>query len=344
MNSRSICADELDPVLSQYDIGPLIAPPESGGGTANANITVETSAGRYFLKRRNPKYAQRSFVAFDHRLMEHLAAYEIGTPLAAKTRDGERWSEWNGCVYELFPFQPGCPHDRHSLAQLYSAGSRLAEFHRAVRSFPVPEGKAWPRYHDPALIRKGVEAITVQLRSRLTSADYAYLEAQVALLEREFADERYQGLPKVVVHGDYHPGNVLYSHDEVCGIFDLDWATLQPRVLDLADGVFLFAGVRKTETDPTDIVSLTQTWQPALERARIFIDAYLRIETVTEEEWAVLELALRARWLYCRIGGMVKLPEGCRVDFVVDGLLAPLRALDEGVLWDMVRLSVGVAQ
>ncbi len=123
------------------------------------------------------------------------------------------------------------------------------------------------------------------------------------------------------------------SHDEVCGIFDLDWATLQPRALDLADGLFLFAGVRKTETDPTDIVSLTQTWQPALERARTFIEAYLRIETITDEEWAVLELVVRARWLYCRIGGMVKLPEERRADFSLPMVwLALFRALDDGAL------------
>src|SRR5262245_48206594 len=100
MFSRIIAPEELKSVLSHYEIGPLTLPPESGGGTANANTTLETATGRYFLKRRNPKYAQRSFVAFDHQLMEHLAPYEIGTPLAVRTQEGARWLEWSGNVYE----------------------------------------------------------------------------------------------------------------------------------------------------------------------------------------------------------------------------------------------------
>jgi Ser/Thr protein kinase RdoA (MazF antagonist) len=329
MLSRTIFPEELDAVLSHYEIGPLSSPPESGGGTANANMTIQTATGKFFLKRRNPKYAQPSFVAFDHRLMEHLAPFQIGTPLAVQTREGERWLAWERNVYELFPYRSGGAHDRTSLAQLAAAGRSLAAFHQAVRSFPAPSGKEWPRYQDPTRIREGVEAVTPQLKRRLSPADFNYLETQVSLLEREFPEARYHGLPKRVVHGDFHPGNLKFMGDEVSGIFDLDWATIQPRVLDLADGVFLFAGERSTAIDAADIVSLTQTWQPSVQRARVFMDAYLQHEEVAQEEWDVLECVVRARWLYCRIGGMVKLPEERRLEFLLDGLLEPLRALDE---------------
>lgn len=329
MVSRTIAPEELEAVLSCYEVGPLIAPPEPGGGTANANSTVETTTGRYFLKRRNPKYAEPGFVAFDHRLMEYLAPFEVGTPLAVRTRVGDRWLNLGGNVFELFPYRPGGPHDRFSLAQLASAGRSLAAFHRATRGFPAPAGKEWPRYQDPARIREGVQAAAPSLKARLSPADFAYLEAQVSLLEREFPDARYHALPKLVVHGDYHPGNLKFVGDAVSGIFDLDWATVQPRVLDLADGVFLFAGERAAAIDAADIVSLTQTWRPSPHRTRVFMEAYLSCEEVAEEEWTVLKQTVRARWLYCRIGGMVKLPEERRLDFLLDGLLEPLRALDD---------------
>lgn len=327
MLSRTIAPQTLDAVLAHYAIGPLIAEPEPGGGTANANLTLETTTGKYFLKRRNPKYADPGYVAFDHRLMEHLAPFGIGTPLAVKTHQGGRWLEWEGAIYELFPYQPGGPHDRHA-AQLAAAGRSLAAFHRATRQFSPPPGKAWPRYQDPRLIREGVEVMGNALQQRLSVADFTYLQAQIARLEDDFPDERYHALPKLVVHGDYHPGNLKFVGDAVSGIFDLDWATVQPRVLDLADGVFLFAGERATAIDAADIVSLTQTWTPSLERARLFLDAYQEMETVLPEEWAALELVVRARWLYCRVAGRLKLPEEQRLDYVVDGLLEPLRALD----------------
>src|SRR5579863_3575643 len=110
MSVSAISADELADVLAGYDIGPLLAPPAAGSGTANASLVLETTAGRFFLKRRNPKYAQREFVSFDHRLMEHLYPYGIGTPLAVRTISGVRWLEREGAIYELFPYQAGEPH------------------------------------------------------------------------------------------------------------------------------------------------------------------------------------------------------------------------------------------
>lgn len=354
--NHTIAPDELDAVLAHYAIGPLIAPPESGGGTANANMRLRTASGQWFLKRRNPKYAQRSFVAFDHRLMEHLAPFGLGTPLAVKTDRGERWLERERReisgeslstqhatrntppdveVYELFPYQPGGPHTRHSRAQLASAGRHLAAFHQAVQSFRPPPGKEWPRYQAPRLIREGLQAIGTELKARLSPVDFAYLQAGVARLEREFPDARYHALPKWVVHGDYHPGNLKFLGEEVCGIFDLDWATVQPRLLDLADGIFLFAGERASDIDAADIVSLTQTWTPSVERARLFMEAYLEEGEagdsslrLSDEEQDVLGLLVRARWLYCRVAGMRKVSEERRVDYCVDGLLEPLRALD----------------
>jgi Ser/Thr protein kinase RdoA (MazF antagonist) len=326
---RTVTAEELTNVLARYEVGALLSPPEMGGGTANANVILETEAGRFFLKRRNPKYAQREYVAFDHRLMEHLAPFGIGTPLAVRRRSGERWLEWEGAVYELYPYQPGGAHDRYSCAQLAAAGRSLAAFHHALRSFTPPPGKEWPRYHDPRLLRESVDTMAGALQTWMSGEDFAYLLAQVASLEHAFPEERYHALPRQVVHGDYHPGNVKFQGDAVSGIFDLDWATVQPRLLDLADGVFLFAGERDSDIDASDIVSLTQTWRPSARRTRVFLEAYLETETVRPEEWDALDPAIRARWLYCRVAGRLKLPEVRRLDYVTDGLLEPLRALDD---------------
>jgi len=320
-----IAPEELERVLAHYEIGPLTSPPEPGGGTANANLKIAASSGTYFLKRRNPRYAKESFVAFDHALMEHLAPYRVGTPLAVMSREKRRWIRLGEDVYELFPYQPGGPHDRHSLEQIASAGRSLALFHQGVRSFSPPPGKEWPRYDDPRLIWEGIEAMEGELKRRLALNDFIYLMEQVALVERELPDERYHRLPKRVVHGDYHPGNLKFLGANVSGIFDLDWATLQPRIRDLADGLFLFAGVRASDIDASDIYSLTQTWQPSIERAQVFLEAYLARESLIPEEMEALPLFVRARWLYCRVQGMAKVAPEQRADYFCDGLLEPLR-------------------
>ncbi|MCC6731000.1 MAG: phosphotransferase [Chthonomonadales bacterium] len=325
---RDLTAEEIAAVLALYDVGRPTGAVASGGGTANANAVVETPAGRFFLKRRNPKYARPEYVAFDHRLMEHLAARRVGTPLACPTSAGERWLTLDGAVYELYPFVAGEPHDRRSLAQIAAAGTALAAYHRAVRDFAPPPGKAWPRYRDPRAIRSGLDAVRGEVQALLAPADTRYLEAQVTLLERGLSDARYAALPRTVVHGDYHPGNLKFAADRVVGIFDLDWATVQPRVLDLADGTVLFAGVRDSDIDDADIVSLTQTWRPSAERTRAFVEAYLAGQPLAAEEHEALPLFVRALWLSCRVEGMAKVAVERRAPYLVEGLLEPLRRLD----------------
>jgi homoserine kinase type II len=323
-----ITQEEIQAVLRYYDVGTLRTEPEPGGGTANSSLKITTEAGAFFLKRRNPRYSQESFVAFDHAFMEHMAPFRIGTPLAVKTREGKRWLRLNENVYELFPYQPGGPHNRHSPAQIAAAGRSLAAFHRAARLFVPPPGKEWPRYHSPQQVREGIEEMMPELKQRLSSEDLEYLIEQVTLIETGCTDEMYHSLPKLVVHGDYHPANIKFLNDSVSGIFDLDWATFQPRLLDVADGIIFFAGERASDLDSGNIYSLTQTWAPSVSRTALFMKAYLAEETLDTRELALLPIFIRTRWLHCRVNGRIKVAPEHRLEYFLADLLPPLRALD----------------
>jgi Ser/Thr protein kinase RdoA (MazF antagonist) len=46
---------------------------------------------------------------------------------------------------------------------------------------------------------------------------------------------------EVIVHGDYAPYNLVFSHQQVTGIFDFDYARPGPRTYDLASAIYRFA-------------------------------------------------------------------------------------------------------
>ncbi|MFQ6099123.1 MAG: phosphotransferase, partial [Armatimonadota bacterium] len=142
-------------------------------------------------------------------------------------------------------------------------------------------------------------------------------------------DALYASLPACVIHGDYHPANLKFRGDEVVGIFDLDWATLQPCARDLADGLLFFAARRRTDIDDRDIASLTQAPQIDIERSLVFVDAYLQCGSIENAEIAALPEFMRARWLYCRAAGMAKVEPPRRVAFLLNEIEGPLRWLDE---------------
>ncbi len=341
MPELSLYVDEAEVrrALPHWDVGALSRLPGERGGTANPAVVVETGSARYFLKRRNPRYSSPESLLHDHALMEHLAGKGLCTPLALPSRTGCRWAETEGHVYELYPYMPGAPHDPESDAQIAEAGRQLAAFHQAASGFAPPPGKQWPRYHDPANTIAALQWAEEELASR-TGPTPAGLRLDAALaqvrrllhvaaaLADDFTDDEYAGYPVLTVHGDWHPANVKYQGDHICGIFDLDWATRQPRLVDLADGLIYFAGRRTARMDPSDIRTLTAPFELHNDRTRVFLRGYLEQGEISNRELGALPRFMLARWLYSRADPMRrKIPREEALDYLLDGIWGPINTI-----------------
>lgn len=339
---------DVPQVLSYYDVGePIGITPLDG--TANYNFMVRTPRGEYFLRRRNKRYAGEVQLKYDHSLMRHLAARGIAGPNPITSRDGRSWVTFKDWVYELHPFIRGDAYERKNVRKLASAGRALARFHRAAADFNPPAGgeKELPRYDDPrevlAFLRE-VSSKDGKSPSKLANARMA-VEYLLNLMEKclyMVTDETYSSLPHTIIHGDYHPGNVKFRGDEVCGIFDLDWASRQPRVRDIADGILYFAADREFDIDGGNIYSLTQPCKISVERSRIFVTAYCEEGQLLKEEIRSLPWFIRMRWVYCRYSGMRKVPQEQSLSFFFDRILEPLLWLDsnEDLFVDTVIESI----
>jgi Ser/Thr protein kinase RdoA (MazF antagonist) len=331
MLDLTVGEDEARQVLAHWDVGELLGFPGERGGTANPAVVLDTAAGRFFLKRRNPRYSAPETLRHDHALMEHLAAKGLCTPLAIRSRDGHRWVEPEGAVYELYPYMPGEPHDPASEAQVRDAGRALACFHRAAEDFAPPPGKEWPRYHAPSLTIEALRWALDEPAGRAAGPAQEQLRRLLSVAEElaeSLTDADYAACPHITVHGDWHPANVKYRWDRVCGIFDLDWATRQPRLVDLADGVAFFAGTRASPVDGADIRSVTQPFRLTPERTRCFLEGYRCIAPIETDELRLLPQFLLARWLWCRADPMRrKIPREEAIDYLLDAVWGPIEQL-----------------
>ena len=301
-----------------------------GSGTANASVILRTPCGRLLLKRRNPRYSNQQWVCFDHALMEHLHARALPTPLAIPTTQGRRWARVDDTVYELYPFMEGEEHSAGHVGQIMNAGEMLARFQEATASFDPPSDKQWERYHSPAKIAEGLDKLSVTRPISLNEMEALTFASRTAreLLER-VPDDAYWALPQTIVHGDYHPANLKFRGDRVAGVFDLDWCTRQPRMVDLADGLLFFCGRRAQPVIPGDIWSLTQGFEMDADLVLCFGSAYASVVTPRERELRALPDLMRCRWLYCRVDAMQrKVAPARQLEFLVRDLLPPLRWLD----------------
>ncbi len=174
------------------------------------------------------------------------------------------------------------------------AGAALGLTHASLASLPVTDP---PRLPQSDRIRTEAAALINAASARQqpdTMDELAMAAARFRLdwLERHPIDpDRYDQQTWQMVHGDYYPGNLLYtSPTDLSGIVDFDFAGPRFRSLELARALVEF--------------SLTPTWQFRPDLARTFLTAYLRKNPVSQAE----RTGGFRTWLEYLLGSLYPLP------------------------------------
>jgi Ser/Thr protein kinase RdoA (MazF antagonist) len=314
--------------LAQWNLQHATATPLSGG-TANQNYLVVHGPDRYFLRRRSPRYIDPAQITFDHALMRRTAEAGLIGPNPLPTVEGDTVARVGEAVYELHRFIEGMPADWTSLEHLREAARTLRRFHEATSAFNPPMPKDWPRDDAPERIRRGLDELRTVLSDPETRAILDRLADRTDRIESALPDAAYWSLPTQIVHGDFHPGNVLVTPQGL-GLFDFDCASRQPRIRDLADGILYFCARRDGPFDASTITRLTRECELDSARNRIFLEAY---GPLAPEELNALPWVIAARWIYSRVHGRRKLPRYEWPRYATEGILTPLNQLESSVPW-----------
>jgi Ser/Thr protein kinase RdoA (MazF antagonist) len=220
------------------------------GSARSPKALVECVDGsRYLLKRRNLAGAGADRVNFCHAVHAELVRLRFPVPRLVPVSDsGATWLERGTIVYELFEFIDGAPFDR-SLGEALEAGQLLARWHRTLESWDRPEAAPDPLFHrSPA-----VESAWARLdsRGRAPAAGGSAMDGTRAELMGRMADaaslaDSHVAIPGApaaahVLHGDFHPGNVLYHAGFPSAVLDLDSARIGHRLLDVANAAMQFS-------------------------------------------------------------------------------------------------------
>ncbi|MEO1129714.1 MAG: phosphotransferase [Planctomycetota bacterium] len=255
---------DLAIVLSHYDMGVIrsITPIDRGAG-GTAKFLVDCEGGRFVLKRRVERREEMSRVAFTHAV--HIELINKGFP--APTLIGTKRSRSSivvhaGRLYELIQYVRGSRCD-HSEQQTREAGATLARLHEALVDFVSPTPPPFGTFHDAQRVVGQLEAIGRAEGPALTQLLDRYTEAA-----GRAEDCGVKAWPEQVIHGDWHPGNLLFSGTAVAAVLDYDTARMAARAIDLANGALQFSITRESGE--------TRTWPDHLDedRLRAFLTGY----------------------------------------------------------------------
>lgn len=233
---------ELASVCARYDLGEITRVYAFNRGSRQSpKAIVETDRGRYLVKRRARGGDDPSRVALSHDLQLFLHAKGFPTPAIIGTRHGNNSMTQIGArVYEVFTFVEGEGFDR-TPGPCEDAGRQLRALHLHVRDYtpkwPVP---AWSRAQPERTMR---ELGTIARRG-LAPRDTRQLADRLARINADTAGETLRATEAQMLHGDWHPGNMVFHGNTVAAVLDFDAARLGPRLLDIASGSLQFSMTR----------------------------------------------------------------------------------------------------
>jgi len=282
--THAAVGEELARVLGYYTLGELRAARQTKRGFVNDCWIVETEQGRYFLKRRHPRLRRPSLIRAQHDLVERLRSVGFPAPTVIPTATGETLLALDGELYEIHGYIEGDPYDHHRPEHLDEAALTLGHYHTHVKGFARRVLRRWSDLYNPAILSTVMARLTEAWALDRTP-EFAQvtrqLEAQAVDLTARFA--RHGTLPRLVIHGDYWAGNLLFDDDSIAGVVDYDQASWQPRVVELAEALIYFASPRLGHLKHLVYPSFME-WKPFTG----FLQGYARAVVLEANEIAAL--------------------------------------------------------
>ena len=268
--------------MSHYDIGIVHrVKPLTAGNRRAPKVIVTADKGVFLLKRRPRGRDDLKRVAFAHAVQQHLAkkSFPVTTLLATTDEQATALSLENH-IYEFFRFVSGARYDGSAEATR-EAGRQLALFHKHLADFGAREERSPWCYHDSALVRRHLKLISSDERTE--SACKIQTVAQELLLRYDKSSRRVNELgfaswKRQVVHGDWHPGNLLFADGKIVAVVDFDSIRVDPPATDLANGMLQFS-IIADRPNPAE-------WPAHFDRDRVlqFFEGYREIIKLSERK------------------------------------------------------------
>ncbi|MDD5063334.1 MAG: phosphotransferase [Phycisphaerae bacterium] len=273
-------SEELAQVLSHYDVGVIHrAKPLPAGSRRAPKLVVTSERGKFLLKRRPKGKDDLYHVAFAHAIQSRLSEMEFPlAPLVATCDEKNTILHLNNHIYELFEFITGFRYDGSAEATA-DTGRQLANFHRDLADFAQEWKPPGSSFHDSSIVRTHLKTAGTekaagrdkQLNRTAETLMAIYNESSVHVSELGF-----DSWPEQIVHGDWHPGNMLFSKHQMIALLDFDSVKIASPVTDLANGMLQFSIVGN-RPNPVD-------WPDYLDQAKLvqFLNGYREVIALDE--------------------------------------------------------------
>ena len=255
-------------IATNYSLGEITNIWRISGGYINWSFGCQTSNDQgpvqYFIRKYNRGIGSET-VRFEHALVDHLLMKEYslvapvlrtleGKSFVTITQDGV---ERHIAVYGFLPGESKyswCFDTDVTEKELISCARTLASYHGCISDYcPTIERQSDPLAYQgcgvvPPIMDQlpHLPAVYKKLAARApinVFGDYLHNKIDVILAALQAAAipaHQRVDLPMLVVHSDFHAGNVKYVDGDVVALFDFDYARYDQRMFDIGHALHFF--------------------------------------------------------------------------------------------------------
>jgi Ser/Thr protein kinase RdoA (MazF antagonist) len=251
---------EIAQVLSHYDLGVIREIREYRRGSRRAaKLKISADAGNFLLKRRalgRSLERDRERAAAGHAVQQRAAAGGVPVAGLVPLRSGGTLLQFGDRLYELHAWVQGERYERHA-EQARSGGTGLARMHAAFARLQLLEELPQGGFTDIEGVRhaldlgaqRAIERTPAEGQARL-AASLDALRAHVDRVEAKLAVKGLTLQPSTICHGDFHPGNTLWSGDHLVAVIDFDSVRYEAIAAEVANAMLQFSVRHRKGEDP----------------------------------------------------------------------------------------------
>ncbi len=297
------------------------------GGTTATSVYVNVAGKEYVLRRRPAEFSKDAYIDYDHSLIRYLSKHGFPVCPIVSTPGNKSWIVHAGETFELAQYVSGAPVMEPDEEQLRQCGRLLADLHRLGKGFAHGGKSDFAREDHFSILGPVLRDLRRSVAGRNRQTEVERLTDLASSISKRIDEELAPRLEKSVIHGDYHPGNILFHNGKISALLDFYYSAAGPTLRDIGDGLMFVASRRASPLDVDDIRSLTQTWKPDVNRMAAFLGGYASVRKLPDgiEHLATLMIS---RWIQCRVRGSRKIPKEERVAFVFNGLWETIDMLE----------------
>lgn len=269
---------EIKELISLWNIGNLISYKQAKKGVVNINYIINTTKGRYILRKVGSKKNLKG-INFELNYLDYLKkkGFSYKIPFPIKTKSNKSYILKDKTIFWLYGYLEGKNVLRFDELELKEIAKMMAEYHSIIEKSHLDNKTSYSPFAREEILKE-INSFRKKIinKSKKEKKERIFLEESEKLIPllNGLNSKKYAKLPKYSLHRDINTENTIWKNRKLIGLIDFENVSeIKDTLIKDIAGMLQYSCRDKKSKYKTD-----------LKLARFFIKEYKKYHKLSNEE------------------------------------------------------------